>query len=198
MARSDIIKAVLTGAEKANRTFSEWSGGAWLCDYGVEGFMVSEICRSIRKVHTTGYLTMEEPFNQMMECTGKLSRGRKPEIMGGSKRVDIALWNSREYVTHVIEVKRQWNQESPRDLERLVELQRKLTTVQCGLFVLLVTAWGGRKALDEKVEQTRDAMWENLPTDKYRFHYGRDYGSPHHEGDWRATSLCVEVYGRQG
>lgn len=195
MARDDIIKAALKGAEKANRTFSKWSDGGWICDYGVEGFLVGEIARSIKKACPKMILSMEAPFKEMLGYSGKRGPGRIPAILKGAKRVDIALWDPQWRPTYVIEVKRDWYGGCYDDLRRLHELRRNYSTVECGLFVLLVLAQGDRKELEEQVKGNKEWIRENLPECKYRFHCGLKYNRPFTEGGWMATSLCLEMYG---
>jgi len=196
MTRNELITAIHKGALTANRTYSKWAGGAWINEYGVEGYMVAEICRAIQRVRKNGYLTMEEAFTCLIESTGKRPRGRKPAIMQGTKRVDIALWNAEEYVTHVIEVKRLWNEQCRHDLNRIEKLQRKLGTIQCGLFVMLVVAKGGKKQMTEKAEEQITNIMDYLCDCPSRVHRGGEVCPHQRENGWTASTVCVELYGR--
>lgn len=89
MKRKELISIILRGALRSNRLYSEWSGGAWIRDSGVEGFMVSQIARSIQKLRPGGLLTMEEPFSEMIENCGKKPRGRRSCTLSDGNRVDI-------------------------------------------------------------------------------------------------------------
>lgn len=196
MTRDELITAIHKGALAANRTYSKWAGGAWISEYGIEGYMVAEICRAIQRVRQNGYLTMEEAFTSLIESTGKRPRGRKPSIMQGTKRVDIALWNAEEYVTHVIEVKRLWNEQCRHDLNRLDRLQWKLRTIQCDLFVMLVVAKGGKKQMMEKAEEQITNIKGHLCGCSSRIHRGWEACPHHKENGWTASTVCVELYGR--
>lgn len=196
MTRNKLISAIHKGAHNANRLYSKWSGGGWITGYGVEGFLVSEIAHAIQKVRENGLLTMEEPFEALLGCCGEKPLGKRTDAMTGARRVDIALWNSEEYVTHVVEVKREWNDQCYHDLDRIYDLQRKLKTVQCGLFIMLVVVEGDREALEEKVQKQAALIREYMGGCQHRIHYGRDVCTPQHEYGWSATSLCVEVFGR--
>ena len=200
MKREELIEAIHKGAHEANRFYCKWTDGLWITDYGVEGFMVSHICHSIQDYRQDrGYLSMEEPFEEMIRSSGRRSPGRRTERMTGSKRVDIALWNEQELVTHVIEVKRQWNQACYHDLDRLYDLQRKLRSIQCGIFVMFVVVEGDESVLQDRIDDLSDEVTDYLDakTDcKYRIcECPAKYG-PYHNEDWTGTSFCVEIYGR--
>ena len=49
IAKDAVIKAVLRGMTTANSRFEKWSKGSWVCDYGVEGFMVAHVAAALRK-----------------------------------------------------------------------------------------------------------------------------------------------------
>lgn len=197
MTREELIAAVHKGAHKANRLYCEWSGGDWITDYGVEGLMVCEIARTIQGIRSSGYLTMEESFQAMKDWSGNSTLGRKPKCLDGSKRVDIALWNSKELVTHVIEVKRHWNQACYGDLDRICALQSKLESVQCGLFVLFVVVKGEADKLNEALEDHEDTFREYLAQESFRLHRGIDYSCRNYtDGTYIGNTICVEVFGR--
>ncbi|WP_415519884.1 MAG: hypothetical protein ACEB74_05960 [Desulfovibrio aminophilus] len=197
MTRKELIFAIHKGALKANRNYSKWSGGEWICDYGIEGYMVAEICKSIQCTRRNGYLTMEEPFDNLIENSGKKPTGRRPEIINGSKRIDIAIWNSKNIITHIVEVKREWNNEvGCHDLKRLCELQQKCNKIQCGLFVMLVVSDGGKIAMVKKAEKQIEDIQNHLKCINNRIHRGWEASSVQHENGRIASTLCVEIYGR--
>lgn len=99
-------------------------------------------------------------------------------------------------MTHVIEVKRKWNNECYRDLDRIYELQARLPTVQCGLLVLLISIAGERDDLEKKVERVQGHVIEHMGECQHRFHRLDSSHQYHEEDGWVCTPLGVEVYGR--
>lgn len=145
MELNELFRAIHMGVRKANILFSEWTGGEWLQDYGVEGFAVAHIAGAVmnpKNINRPGFLTLETPFSVLYESSKK-PIGRKGDLGSDSNRIDIALYHKNETLSHVIEVKRYWCTACYRDLDRLCNLYKKCGRVAGGplkqaIFVLLV------------------------------------------------------------
>ena len=125
IAKDAVIKAVLRGMTTANSRLEKWSKGSWVCDYGVEGFMVAHVAAALRKEQDEcESLLFEATFEEIRKYSGADRRpGRPRDVLQDSSRADITLLNQRDRTVHVIEVKRKW--EKPkcfRDIKRLLAL----------------------------------------------------------------------------
>ena len=125
IAKDAVIKAVLRGMLTANSRFEEWSKGSWVCDYGVEGFMVAHVAAALRKEQDKREsLLLEATFKEIREYSDTpRPRGRPRKVLKDRNRADITLIDQRYRTVHVIEVKRIWaKKECFDDIERLLAL----------------------------------------------------------------------------
>ena len=129
--KSEITETLLRATMKANRQYENMSGGSWLCDYGVESFMVSslatETVKTFRTHYATGKVTIEEPVYNCKEfCCAKRKPGPRKAAMREWGRVDLALWKDGkdgEHLIGTIEAKRDWStDQAAKDISRLREL----------------------------------------------------------------------------
>jgi hypothetical protein len=129
MKKRQIVDALLVSIRDANVEYEEMSGGQWLSDCGTEGFLVSHIARELFKIlkAENASVTLETCFETVRECSAaKGTPGPKLGILAETSRVDVVIWDNRERVTGVIEVKRTWTADAClRDIERLVALMSR-------------------------------------------------------------------------
>lgn len=133
MIRKGLITDTLLSATlKANRKYEKISDGGWLCDYGIEGFMVATLAEELfpvlRNCYSTGLVTLEEPVYSFDECcNAKRKPGPKKHSLREGGRVDLALWKKGKKDYHLIgaiEAKRGWSTgEAHKDIKRLYELK---------------------------------------------------------------------------
>lgn len=109
--KSKVIAAIHEGVFNAHKKYEKWSGGEWIGDYGVEGFLVSEIASTIHQFQEDGeYLYLELPFSDIKAWSGARKRRVRPtKGIRMARRVDIALCNENNEPVYVIEVKRKWD-----------------------------------------------------------------------------------------
>ena len=149
ITKKAVIKGVLAGVATANTKFEEWSNGSWVDEYGVEGFMVAHIAAALRKEQGAGEsLLLEATFDEIRECSGATRQpGRPKNVLQGSKRADIALFDRRGRTVHVVEVKRSWGRRSGfKDIERLRDLlkacaEQKNGSMKHGFLALPIVEW---------------------------------------------------------
>ena len=125
IAKDAVIKAMLRGMTSANSSFEKWSNGSWVCDYGVEGFMVAHIAAALRKEQNKDEsLLLEATFKEIREYSDNpRPPGRPRKVLKDRNRADITLFDQDYRTVHVIEVKRKWEkQRCFRDIERLLAL----------------------------------------------------------------------------
>ena len=105
-----LVSAVLRGIAAANAKYERWSGGSWLTDYGVEGFMAAQIAEAIRNEQLKDEsLLLEAPFEQIRLWSGaSRPRGRPREVLRGNRRADIAVFDWCGRTVYVVEAKRSW------------------------------------------------------------------------------------------
>lgn len=123
--KSKVIAAIHEGVFNAHKKYEKWSGGEWIGDYGVEGFLVSEIASTIHQFQEDGeHLYLELPFSDIKARSGaRKRRGRPTKGIRMARRVDIALCNENNEPVYVIEVKRKWdNTQCEKDLQKLRDL----------------------------------------------------------------------------
>ena len=140
MRRRDMVAAIQKGILDANTLLERWSGGFWVHDRGVEGLMVSQIAQAIYERGLSGFLDLEVPFHDLEACAGaKPKRGRRPSLIEGRPRIDLAVFNAQSSLIAAVEVKRGWVDEPcSRDIDRLWTLIQRLGrersgSLQCGL-----------------------------------------------------------------
>ncbi len=128
MKKRSLVSSILDSLEEANRQYEEWSGGAWLSDYGAEGLLVAEIAKNLfktaRKDNKNSFITVEEDFCNICECCNAAPKIGPPfQILNRRNRADIVLWKSSNKVYGVVEVKRKWSRkECFHDIERINKL----------------------------------------------------------------------------
>ena len=144
LEKRKVIESITQSIREANSDYEDYSGGNWLSDYGVEGFLVAHIARNLipllRESNPNALLTLEETFGAIFHhASGSGTPGPVPAILAPNSRADIVLWESRETVSGVIEVKRKWTtQYCLRDLRRLSRLIERCGTKKGALEVRLL------------------------------------------------------------
>ena len=208
MTEKELVATLHESIFKANTDYENWSGGFWLCEYGVEGFMVSRIADAIMSSkniqrHPT-YLTLETSFQELLENQGKWPKGKRKECMKDGNRLDIALYYG-EGLSQVLEVKRCWSPACLRDLERLCELLRHCGknaggTLKCGVFVLCLHAKAKKnqdvfecleRSCAEKEERCRNYLEKHGSVSSFYFSRGEVRLSEDQKAAF--SSLCVII-----
>lgn len=133
MQRKIVVNAIVTGIQKANKTYEKWTDGGWLHDGGVENLMSVKIADTIyeKALNENGNknetLALEVLFSQIEEhsqCDTK--PGAKPKVLQANHRADLVLFHANWCPAAAIEVKRKWEYKScNRDLERLIALLKR-------------------------------------------------------------------------
>ena len=175
IAKDAVIKAVLRGMTTANSRFEEWSKGSWVCDYGVEGFMVAHIAAALRKEQDEGEsLLLEATFKEIREYSGADRRpGRPQKVFKDGNRADITLLNQRYRTVHVIEVKRSWDNKKRcfRDIERLLALleacaRQRSGSLKYGFLVLpIVESAKTRSEVRSKIRAKAKSIEKDVRTE---------------------------------
>lgn len=116
LKRAAVMSALHQGMTGAVHYFSAWTGGEYLCDWGIEGFMTSACARRLAREATTvgskSLLTLEQRFADIIDFSGRQpGRGRPTDAARRlaakmSGRVDMVLWNVDGTPRAMIEVKR--------------------------------------------------------------------------------------------
>lgn len=113
LTRKQVSQAIVEGMVLANLDHAKWSGGYWIADAGVEGFVSSKIAERIHDrikcnsgVEAVGLeWSIKYLFDEKATASSKTSLvGTRP-----SDRADIAVWNDASSAHYLIEVKRHWN-----------------------------------------------------------------------------------------
>ena len=123
--KQTVINAVLKGIVLANLRLEKWSHGAWVCDYGVEGFIGAQVAAVLRNEQDDKEsLLLEVPFKEIREFSNAYRNpGRPKNVLKDRNRADIVLFNHSNRPVHVIELKRCWNTSSCfGDIERVLAL----------------------------------------------------------------------------
>ena len=171
IARKAVVDGILRGIASANSRFEEWSRGAWIPDYGIEGFMVAHIAAALRKKQNASEsLLIEAPFEEIRECSGaSRSPGRRRKVLQGKRRADIALFDRQYRSVYVIEAKRKWDRSTCfRDIERLRALldlcaKQKNGTLKAGFLCLPIVEWGyTRTDVKQKVDRKMCRIREDV------------------------------------
>ncbi len=129
MEKKQLLKIIHTAIRASNETYCSWSGGNFLSEAALEGFMVANMANAImRHERHPAYLCLEYSIDGLKDAAGRRPCGRVAPRMTNQGRVDIALFNGSDYVTHIIEAKcqRTWSSACTDDLERLANVQRHL------------------------------------------------------------------------
>ena len=208
LQKEALVSAVLRGIAAANAKYAKWSGGSWLTDYGVEGFMAAQIAEAIRNEQQEDEsLLLEAPFEQIRHWSGaSRPRGRPREVLRGNRRADIAVFDRRGRTVHVIEAKRSWERTGCfRDIERLRALldacaRQRAGSLKCGVLALLIVEWGptwreARVKIEKKAERIETDVRESfgIGSRQAQFCLGRtrrypiDYGN---SVEWAAAGFC--------
>jgi len=122
MKITDLISTIHKSIHQANNDHANWTGGWWMQAYGVEGFLVSRIADGIMNhKNRPGYLTLETSFRELYENCKKMPKGKRITSTKDSNRIDIALYNRNDMLSHVVEVKRFWSPACYTDIDRLTK-----------------------------------------------------------------------------
>lgn len=124
--RRMIVDAVVKGITAANTKYEKMSGGNWLTDAGVEGYMVARVAEMLHNaLGANGILLLEARFDAMIRKQSGTSPlpGPHQEVVQGTQRADITLFDQQRKPTHVVEVKRVWDKNPCcKDIKRLLGL----------------------------------------------------------------------------
>jgi hypothetical protein len=207
VSKRSIVSEILAAIKKANSLSEDWSGGNWLSDYAAESLLVIHIARkiikNIRCSNPNVYLTLEEPFATLPEYAGANPKiGRPPQVLQGSNRADIVIWQSSNKLYGVIEVKRKWTMEACLyDLKRLQALMDHYGLEQGGCLKFCCLAAflhkgndpDGKK-LSEKYSRIRERI-SSFCHRKYRIKEEAPYRT-HYSGNekYSAGGLVIEFY----
>ena len=209
IGKKAVINGVLAGMATANSKFEKWSNGSWVCDYGVEGFMVAHVADALRKEQgPQESLLFEATFEEVREFSGAARPpGRPKNILQGRKRVDIALFDRRGRTVHVIEVKRSWGRRSCfRDIERLLALlnacaKQRNGSMKHGFLALPIVEWAETRGKVRAKIRSRASNIEQDVRSSFGLEgsaldpclggmnwYPKRYGG---EGEWALSGLCL-------
>lgn len=209
VARADVVEGILGGIALANRRFENWSKGAWIPDYGIEGFMVAQIAESLRKKQSESEsLLIEVPFSEIEEFSNASRRpGRRQNVLQGRRRADIALFDRQYRSVYVIEAKRMWTRRTCfRDIERILALlntcaRQRNGTLRAGFLCLPIAEWGhGKKEVKEKISKKIRRIEDDV---RSHFEIGRRrmelkngriqwYPEEYSDGeDWGTSAICM-------
>ena len=210
ISKEAVVDAALRGIASANARYEEWSKGSWVCDSGVEGFIVAHIAAELRKAQAKQEsLLLEAPFDVIREWSGvSRPRGRPRQVLRGRRRADIALFDRRDRTVHVIEVKRRWERRSCfRDIERLLALldvcaKQRNGSLKSGFFLALpIIEWAETwREVRAKVRDRANDIEENVRTHfdirkralEVRLGRMRRYPATYDEdGEWAAAGYCL-------
>jgi hypothetical protein len=114
IGRTELVRSVLDGITVAHKTYERWSGGDWLCDAGVEGFLVASIAgRLFDRVEANcagGHVILETPMCDIVPLSQPGDSAARPfdAELRPSGRVDVSVWRDIHTVEAVVEVKRGW------------------------------------------------------------------------------------------
>lgn len=202
----ELLKSIHKGVHKANRDYSSWSGGEWIRDAGIEGFMVSRIAESIMaSSEKPGFLTMETPFHALCEDLNIRPRGRRPKTFKDTNRIDIALYNKRGHVSHIIEAKRNWCMKCLDDIDRLCQFCkkteiRKITSVFVMSIAIYAKITNSKDILDNVFDKYEDIFtsYINKKDLPYEFSRGTEFCNRLYYGDsedktWIFSSFCILI-----
>ena len=209
ISQRDVVAGILSGIATANTNFEKWSKGAWIPDYGVEGFMVAHIATALRKrQHERESLLIEVPFEEIRDFSGaSRSPGRRRKVLEGKRRADIALFDRQDRSVFVVEAKRTWDRKTCfKDVERLLALlhecaKHKDGTLKAGFLCLTIMEWGynrkevGQKANDKKCQIHEDIREHfNIKGRKMTSDLGRKRWCPEqycNNEEWVAAPFCI-------
>lgn len=209
--KSNLTNALLSGTLKANRKYEKMSRGAWLCDYGVEGFMASFLAMEVAEVlqdwYTTGHVTLEEPIYSFSDYANAVpKRGPKKASLREGGRVDLALWKEGKGGDHLIgavEAKRGWNSdEATKDIARLRELQNYFGKVREGQmqYTAFVTfLYAGNDPDGNRMEKLHNQVDEWVADNKAEFGFLRLSFAPkchlmsYSDELYRGSAAVIEV-----
>jgi len=177
MKKRELINSITNSLVKANRLYEEWSGGAWLSDYGAEGLLVAEIAKNLftsaRKDNENSFVTVEEPFYSICNCCNASPKIGAPfKVLNSRNRADIVLWSSPEKVYGVVEVKRKWTKkECFHDIERINKLIMTYGKERGGSLnftCLAVFMSRGQDPKGNKLEDKYEEIQEDLKQNDYQ------------------------------
>lgn len=102
MKSGPVIDATLRGIERAKIKYQELSG-YYL--HGAEYVATTYICEAVHKVDSVGWVTVEHNARNAIKEAGGSLQGWGKKTLPFQDRFDIAVWNSREEIRGLIEVK---------------------------------------------------------------------------------------------
>ena len=149
MSKEVLVGPVLRGALAANTKYERRSAGSWLTNSGVEGFMVGQLAERLKNEQDgEETILLEAPFELIRYWWGAARRrGRPREVLRGSRRMDIALFDACGRTASVIGVKRSWERAGFfLDIDRLLALLNACNPEMGGssrrdILALLIVEW---------------------------------------------------------
>ncbi len=213
MTENELICAIHQGIHTANMTLTKWTSDAFLSELAAEGFMVTYIMQEIMNLDSPPPFIRPEARISELKCfSGKAHKGPACDRTGGTGRVDIATFNSKNQLKFVIEAKCSyaWQESYIDDMKRLIKMQREFsknhdaTAMQAGIFAAFVHTYStrGLERAEEQLESRLDDWEEKLFASKGRRDDVKIYCSRSHidpcifyadDSIHMATSLCAVV-----
>lgn len=204
VTRAGVESSIHAGIQDANRQCAKWTNGYLVKHFGVEGVVVACVAASIHRKQTKREsLWIEVPFSYIKErAKARVPRGRPPALLANRNRADIVLFNARDEVTTIIELKRSWSRRPcVNDLRRIGGLVVRYNhanggTLRRGFLGLSLatpatTTNTARERMDARLERISEAvedLKESLPGCNVRTSTRQRVIS-----GWRVASLVVEV-----
>jgi len=140
---NQLEKAIINGAEDAQKEYGELTGGWWL-SHGPESFIEHSIAIKIKK---KGFWVYPEASpRKIMKERNDHPRGRPPKNLG--QRFDLVVWSkSSNNIRAIIEIKRAWNITSLlNDREKIATFLKLNEYVKSGYLLAYTEAKGEKRA----------------------------------------------------
>jgi len=198
-----IAEKILSGIEKAQKEYDEWSGGDpfWTAP---EYLLTTNIARSIADIDCTKYITLENSTSGAIKDAGAFTRGCLSRKARPHGRVDILLWwgttynNGNIYPRAVIEVKHNVYSYAhiAHDIDRIEKVVLKNysgNTLQFGAIAFYTARDDGKiKTASEKIQYILDKIESEAKKDKRlkKFHV-KLVNKLHKDGDSAWTAACL-------
>jgi len=203
--KKKIIRELICQAIKdANQIYENWSGGAWLHEYGVESLLAYQIAHSIyentRDVAPLPYITLEEPFKTFITCCQAAQKpGPLPKILKGNRRADIVIWQNYMQPWGVVEVKRCWTDDlCCHDLERLQAIMERYGPENGGTIsfcCLAVFVHKKGKDLESPYSKIKSCVGNFCKTAKYKIKEVEPHNTSNLDNsDWVAGGIVVDFF----
>ncbi len=204
MDNAAINRAVLKGVKLAFDKFEEWTYGNWPTDYGVESVVQVHVASELVKARTNRKypICLEPMFGEILDSASASGKGNRPKEISWSKRVDIAIFNSRNRPIAVVEVKRKWETKyCIDDLKRIAALVKhggptRGGSVRNGFLVFYIHRKGNLKTVRnaiEKLEETIKNKWKNRFGLKYEVS-SKAWRKPWDDDEYAHAAVSIRVH----